>query len=352
MVQGLDEWIQAFLDHLRSRRSAHTVRSYGADLAQLASFLGLGDAPPARGSPVNGVNSEGVERGGLDHGPTPSRQSGKALPWQGRGSGDLTPDNLRAFLRAYGSSPVTRARKLSTLRTFVKFLRATKRIDHDPTETLEAPFRRKRLPKALSPLQTADLLDQKDAGKTPLRDRALLELMYAAGLRASEVVGVNLVDFDFKERLLRVRGKGSKDRIALFGQAAEEAIKGYLANERVHEAQSKSKGRSPHPPAPSPSARTSDREGEPLFTNSKGRRLTSRTVQNVVKRWALRAGLPPETSPHTLRHSFATHLLDGGADLKSVQQLLGHESLATTQVYTHLSIERLKETVEKAHPKS
>jgi site-specific recombinase XerD len=334
----IDEWIQAFLDHLASRRSAHTVRSYGSDLAQLASFLSTGteDAPPARGSPVNGVNREGVERENLDRDPTPSRQSGKALPWQGRGSEVLTPENLRAFLRAYGSSPVTRARKLSTLRTFVKFLRATNRIDHDPTETLEAPFRRKRLPKALSPLQTADLLDQENAGKTPLRDRALLELMYAAGLRASEVVGVNLVDCDFKERSLRVRGKGSKDRIALFGQAAHESIEGYLAKERVastiHNPQSVI--------------------AEPLFTNQQGKRLSTRTVQNVVKRWALRAGLPPETSPHTLRHSFATHLLDGGADLKSVQQLLGHESLATTQVYTHLSIERLKETVQKAHPKS
>lgn len=299
----IDEWIQAFLDHLASRRSAHTVRSYGADLAQLATFL----SPP----------------------PDP-------LPTSRGEEGEFSAESLRAFLRAYGSSPVTRARKLSTLRTFVKFLRATNRIDHDPTETLEAPIRRKRLPKALSALQTSDLLDQADAGKTPLRDRAILELMYAAGLRASEVVGVNLVDFDFKERSLRVRGKGSKDRIALFGQAAQESIEGYLARERVTST------------TPNPRSTIA----EPLFTNSNGKRLSTRTVQNVVKRWALRAGLPPETSPHTLRHSFATHLLDGGADLKSVQQLLGHESLATTQVYTHLSIERLKETIEKAHPKS
>lgn len=295
----IDAWIQAFLDHLRSRRSAHTVRSYGADLAQLAAFL----SPPPTSLPATRAS---------------------------RGEGELTADNLRAFLRAYGSSPVTRARKLSTLRTFVKFLRATNRIDHDPTETLEAPIRRKKLPKALSPLQTSDLLEQHDVGRTPLRDRALLELMYAAGLRASEVVGVNLTDIDFKERSLLVRGKGSKERIALFGLAALEAIEAYVDKERPQGTQMP----------------------QPLFLNDRGVRLTTRTVQNVVKRWALRAGLPPETSPHTLRHSFATHLLDGGADLKSVQQLLGHESLATTQVYTHLSVERLRQTVDKAHPRS
>lgn len=285
MPENLDDWIQAFLDHLASRRSAHTVRSYGADLAQLAAHL------------------EHME---------------------------MTPDTIRGYLRAYGSTPVTRARKLSSLRTFVKYLRATDRLTSDPTETLEAPFRRKRLPKALSPLQTAELLDQKDAGKSPLRDRALLELMYAAGLRASEVVGVNLLDIDPRDRSIVVRGKGSKERIALFGQAAEEAIEAFKSGERIR----------------------GTIQPEPLFTNQEGRRLSTRTVQNVVKRWALRAGLPPETSPHTLRHSFATHLLDGGADLKSVQQLLGHESLATTQVYTHLSIERLKSAVEKAHPHS
>jgi integrase/recombinase XerC len=281
----LDELIQEFLDNLAARRSAHTVRSYGSDLAQLSIFL--------------------------------------------EGNFDLAPGRLRGFLRQYGASPTTRARKLSTLRTFVKFLKQTGRLDHDPTEALEAPIRRKRLPKAISQLQASDLLDQPPAGKTPLRDRALLELMYAAGLRASETVGVNLADLDFKEGALLVRGKGSKERVTLFGQACAEALQEYVRAERVADA------------------------GETaLFTNDKGRRLTTRTVQNVVKRWALRAGLPPETSPHTLRHSFATHLLDGGADLKSVQQLLGHESLATTQIYTHLSIERLRETVAKAHPKS
>lgn len=282
---NLDGWIQQFLDNLAVRRSAQTVRAYGSDLAQLASMTG--------------------------------------------GDVRLEPELLRTYLRQYGTTPVTRARKLSTLRTFCKFLLAKKVLAKDPTILLEAPIRRKRLPKALSPLQTSDLLDQEPTTKSPTRDVAVLELLYSAGLRASEVVGVNLSDLDMRSEQVRIRGKGNKDRVAVFGPACREAIEAYLATER-----------------------TEPLNGDPLLTNDKGGRLTTRTVQNIVKRWALAAGLPPGTTPHTLRHSFATHLLDGGADLKTVQQLLGHESLATTQIYTHLSVERLRETVEKAHPKS
>ena len=153
--------------------------------------------------------------------------------------------------------------------------------------------------------------------------------MYSAGLRVSELVGVNIADIDFKAQTVLVRGKGNKERMSLFGKTAKSAIHDYMAEER-----------------------TEPIKDGALFTNLKGGRITTRTVQNVVKRWAVRVGLPPETSPHTLRHSFATHLLDGGADLKSVQQLLGHENLATTEIYTHVSVERLKATVDSAHPKS
>lgn len=281
----LDVRIQEFLDHLASRRSPHTVRSYGSDLAQLSGFIG--------------------------------------------GAFDLSPSKLRLYLRKFGSSPVTRARKLSTLRTFVKYLKQAGHLASDPTESLEAPIRRKSLPKALSLDQTTELLDQPESGRTPLRDRALLELMYAAGIRASEVVGVNLQDIDFAEGSILIRGKGNKQRLTLFGETCKSALLDFIASER-----------------------SIPTEGDPLFTNKHGIRLTTRTVQYVVKRWSLRAGLSPEVSPHTLRHSFATHLLDNGIDLKSVQQLLGHESLATTQIYTHISIERLKKTVDEAHPRS
>ncbi len=281
----LDSAIQRFLDHLAARRSAHTVRSYGVDLGQLSTFL--------------------------------------------EGRFELTSFRLQGYLRTYGGGPATRARKLSTLRSFARFLRREGLIEADPTEPLEAPIRRKRLPKALSRQQTGEMLDQTPETRSPLRDGALLELMYSAGLRVSEAVGVDVKDFDWRECSLRVRGKGNKERVALFGEPCLRALIRYNDEERVAPAQ-----------------------GDALFTNPEGGRLTARTAHRIVKRWARRAGLPPETSPHSLRHSFATHLLDGGADLKSVQQLLGHESLATTQIYTHVSIERLKDAVDKAHPRA
>lgn len=281
----LDQHIQRFLDHLSVRKSAHTVRSYGGDLAQLSAF----------------VDGE--------------------LPTQ--------PEPLRAYLRKFGVTPVTRARKLSSLRTFYKYLREQKLIETNPTLPLEAPIRRKKLPKALSQQQANNLLDQSFEGRSPLRDRAILELLYAAGLRASELVQVDLNAFDWPARNLRVRGKGNKDRITVFGETCFKCLQDYIQNERV---------------APS--------KGLPLFTNLKGGRLTTRSVQNIIHKWSVAAGLPPGTTPHTLRHSFATHLLDGGGDLKTVQQLLGHESLATTQIYTHVSVERLRDTVASAHPRS
>ncbi len=282
----LDERIQEFLDLLASKRSENTVRAYGSDLAQLAKHL-----------------DGKMER--------------------------LKVPALRSFLRSYAPSPVTRARKLSSVRAFVRFLRQTGHLTADPTESLEAPIRRRNLPKALSRGQTEQLLDQSIEGRTPARDHALLELIYSAGVRASEVVSINVIDINFDDRSIVVNGKGNKQRVVLFGPTCASALKVYLASERV----------------PSES-------GDPLFTNDKGYRLRTRSLQNVVKKWAKNAGLPADVSPHTLRHSFATHLLDAGADLKSVQQLLGHESLATTQIYTHVSIERLKETVRTAHPKS
>jgi len=281
----LDEQIQAFLDSLGARRSAHTIRAYGSDLAQLSQFLD--------------------------------------------GELDLTPERLQGYLRTYGQSAVSRARKLSTLRSFMRHLKRVGAIEADPTELLEAPYRRRRLPRALSRDQASELLEGEAAGRTPLRDRAVLELLYGAGLRASEAAGANLGDLDLSALTIQVQGKGRKERICLFWQTCKAALLDYLSGERVM-----------------------PRQGDALFTNPNGGRLSTRSLQNVVKRWAARAGLEAQISPHSLRHSFATHLLDGGADLKSVQQLLGHESLATTQIYTHVSIERLRAAVDRAHPLS
>lgn len=284
MGLSLDRHIQNFLDYLAATRSAHTVRSYGSDLAQLSH--------------------------------------------SSDGEFDFSTERLSQFLRDFGKTPVTRARKLSSLKSFAKYLRSVGALEFDPTEGLEAPFRRRPLPKTLNQHQAMALLDQSPVGKTPLRDQAMLELAYATGLRASEIVGLNVKDINFRDLTISVIGKGNKERLVVFGSTCEAAIRAYFSHERV-----------------------SPVEGDPLFTNQKGHRLTTRTLQNVIKKWALAAGLSSEHSPHTLRHSFATHLLDGGADLKVVQQLLGHENLATTQIYTHVSIDRLRETVSKAHPK-
>ncbi|MBS1716639.1 MAG: tyrosine recombinase XerC [Armatimonadetes bacterium] len=281
----LDQLTQEFLDWLRARKSAHTVRAYGNDLSQLAKHLD--------------------------------------------GEFKLTPETLRSYLRVYGASPKTRARKLSTLRSFTKYLLDQGKITEDPTFALEAPIKRRSLPKSLSHAQAGEMLDQESTGKTPLRDRALLELMYAAGLRASEVVGLTLGQIDFRNGTINVVGKGSKERVTLFGDSCARSLKEYIERERI-----------------------SPTKGDALFTNKYGKAITTRTLQNIVRRWALHAGLGVGVTPHTLRHSFATHLLDGGADLKSVQQLLGHESLATTQIYTHVSIQRLREAVGKAHPRA
>jgi site-specific recombinase XerD len=199
-------------------------------------------------------------------------------------------------------------------------------LQADPTDGLESPYRRQGLPKALSEGQTEALLDAEPPSRYPMRDRALLETLYAAGLRAAEVVALDLNDLDFKEGVMRVKGKGAKERVVCFGRTCDSALRDYIAGERGG-------------------------DGKPLFLNPSGHRLSTRTVQTIVKRWARSVGLPADISPHTLRHSFATHLLDHQADLKTVQQLLGHESLATTQIYTHVSIERLRDTVRTAHPK-
>lgn len=281
----LEGAIQEYLVHLASTKSPHTVRSYASDLKPLAAHIAS--------------------------------------------VAEITETVLLRFLREHAPSPVTRARKLASLRSFCRYARERKWLTTDPTTGLESPMRRRTLPKALSQNQAKDLLEQHAHSTAPLRDAALLELLYSTGMRAAEIVSLDAGALSFTDRSILVRGKGGKERMVLFGATAAQALTQYVHHERV-----------------APSA------GDPLFTNPRGRRLTTRTVQNVVRRWAAQAGLPPSTTPHTLRHSFATHLLDGGADLKTVQQLLGHANLATTQVYTHVSVERLREAVAKAHPRS
>jgi len=230
-------------------------------------------------------------------------------------------------------APATLQRKAACLRSFYRHLRREGTIEHDPTADLRAPKKSQRLPHVLSRDEIARLLAS-PRGPDPqsLRDRALLELMYACGLRASEAIGLQLRDVDLEAALLRARGKGSKERIVPVGREAVAAVRAWLQRGRPEFV-----GLSPEPH---------------LFVNQRGQGLTRQGLYKIVQRHARAAGLAGKMSPHTLRHTFATHLLAGGCDLRSLQEMLGHADIATTQLYTHLSAERLKDVYFEAHPRA
>jgi len=231
------------------------------------------------------------------------------------------------------ASPATIHRKSACLRSFYRHLRRDGLRDSDPIATLSAPRRSRKLPHVLTRAEIERLLEQ-PRGTEPaaLRDRALLELMYACGLRASEAIGLELTDVDLEEHVLRARGKGSKERVVPIGQAALRAVRIYLERgwPRL----------------------VGDKPETHLFVNFRGGALTRQGLYKIVRRHALPAGLADRMSPHTLRHTFATHLLAGGCDLRSVQEMLGHADVSTTQLYTHLSSERLKDVYFRAHPRA
>jgi integrase/recombinase XerD len=231
------------------------------------------------------------------------------------------------------ASPATIHRKSACLRSFYRHLRRDGLRESDPTASLSAPRRGRKLPQVLTRGEVDRLLSQ-PRGTDPqaLRDRALLELLYACGLRASEAIGLELGDVDVEERVLRARGKGSKERLVPIGQAAVRALRPYLERGRP--------------------ALVKGRLELHLFVNFRGGQLTRQGLYKIVRRHATTAGLADRMSPHTLRHTFATHLLAGGCDLRSVQEMLGHADVSTTQLYTHLSSERLKDVYFKAHPRA
>jgi integrase/recombinase XerD len=230
-------------------------------------------------------------------------------------------------------SAATIHRKAACLRSFYKHLRRDELIGDDPTAALTAPRRAKKLPHVLNYAEVQKLLGApKGSEPTALRDRALLEVMYACGLRASETIGLELADVDLREGFLRARGKGSKERLVPLGRAAIAAINGYLRGGRPK--------------------LVGERQEAKLFVNFRGGPLTRQGLYKIVQRHARDAGLAGKMSPHTLRHSFATHLLAGGCDLRAVQEMLGHADISTTQMYTHLSGERLKEVYFSAHPRA
>ena len=237
-----------------------------------------------------------------------------------------------AHLRALRYAPTTIARKLASLRGFFRFLFNEGLISYNPAELVGLPGRRRQLPEVLYPTELRRLLEA-PAATTPLglRDRAILEFFYATGVRVSELVGLNMTDLDLDRRTARVTGKGSKQRIVFFGAPAREALIRYIEEGRPH-------------------LLRDDAQEPAVFLNRFGKRLSVRGVQRMVHKYVLQTALGQKVSPHVLRHTFATHLLDNGADLRAIQELLGHSSLSTTQIYTHVSAERLRQSYQSAHP--
>jgi integrase/recombinase XerD len=321
---GIESPMLDFLAYLELERglSRNTLEAYRSDLLQFGRFLdarGIGVAE-ATHSDLAAFLSElaGTERvGGA------SALSGAAVSGASTVTGSTRPPAAAATL----------GRKVACLRSFYRHLRREGVIAHDPTADLHGPRKTQRLPRVLSREEVARLL-REPSGTEPLalRDRALLELMYACGLRVSEVTGLELGDVDVEEAMLCARGKGSKERLVPVGRQAIAALEVYRARGRPVLLGAKSESR--------------------LFLNRRGGGLSRQGLYKIVQGHARGAGLHERMSPHTLRHSFATHLLDGGCDLRSLQEMLGHADLATTQVYTHLSAERLKDAYFSAHPRA
>jgi tyrosine recombinase XerC len=290
--------LSEFLDYLRYERnaSAHTIAGYRLDLGQFLDYI------------------------------------------EGRGSSLRRVDNvlIRGFMAQLHERKLKKsssARKLAAIRSFFRFAVKKKWISENPARMVATPKQEMHVPSFLSEQEMAGFLDIPDSGRPlDLRDRAVLELLYASGIRVSELVGINLEDASLGERLIRVRGKGKKERLVPFGRVAAEHLTDYL---RVR-----------------PELVLENVGEAALFLNYQGRRITSRSVERIVDKYIRLTAVKRKISPHSLRHSFASHLLGRGADLRVIQELLGHESLATTQKYTHLNLGQLMDVYHKSHPRS
>jgi len=312
MTDTLAAWIEKFIEYLRYQRNAspHTIRNYASDLQQFLDFL------------THATNGE--QR------PAPDLEQVDNL-------------TIREFLGSQyekSNRKSSVARKLATLRSFMKFLSVRGVIRANPAKVVASPKLDRRLPDYMEIDAVAKLVEapdtDTDGGK---RDRAILELLYGAGLRAGELVALNLGDVSLSEGLVRVVGKGRKERIVPFGRRAEEALEAYL-HVRGNLAGARR-------------TQTKDNEStEAMFLNLRGKRLSSRSIGNLVDRYVGQLSQRLKVHPHTLRHTFATHMLGAGADLRAIQELLGHESLSTTQKYTHVSVEQLVRIYQSCHPRA
>ncbi len=286
----MERFVEKFIRYLEIEKnySSHTMLNYELDLEEFQKFLGS--------QPVEKVDYLGVRK-------------------------------YLAALKENGLKPRSIARKLSSLRSFFRFLSREGFIKINPVSSVMSPKLERHLPQFLTESEAAGLIETMIAGsKNSARDRAILETFYSTGIRISELVGLNLDDVDFISGIIKVRGKGKKERIVPIGDKASSAIRAYLQSRK--------------------------KRSSAVFINPRGERLTDRGVRFVFGKYARAAGIKHGVSPHTMRHSFATHLLNRGADLRTVQELLGHANLGTTQIYTHLTTERLKSVYDKAHPRA
>jgi len=300
MRGDMDEHLNKFITYLIAEKNAspYTIKNYRHEIGQFLGFM-----------KEQGIDSwDGVDRYLLR----------RYLAW----------------LQAQGYVKASITRKISELRSFCRYLVREGILDKNPIRAISSPKIPKRLPNYLDLHEVEALLAAPDA-MTPQsqRDRAIMEVLYASGLRVSELVSLNLRNVDLRHGELRVWGKGAKERVALLGEPACRALRRYIREGR-------------------PQLIKSGRETNALFLNRLGSRLSTRSVNNILDRYAKLAGLERRVTPHVMRHTFATHLLDGGADLRTVQELLGHADLSTTQIYTHVSQARAKEVYQKAHPRA
>jgi len=290
---------------MRVEKSASnaTLTAYRTDLQQMVQFIADKRAIPAENLDIDCINH-------------------------------LMVREYLSTMRTKGIARTTIARKMAALRSLMKYLRRENIIKKNPVDNISTPRQDRKLPRFLYSQDIEELLNIPDTSSIKgIRDKAILETLYATGLRVSELVGLDLDSIDLSEQLIRVTGKGNKERIVPLGKKSKEALINYIKNSRRY------------------LLRKNQQASQALFLNRFGQRISARSIRNIINYWVKEIAINQKISPHTLRHSFATHLLDNGADLRSVQELLGHVKLSTTQIYTHVTRERVKKIYDKTHPR-
>ncbi|MDR3615718.1 MAG: tyrosine recombinase XerC [Candidatus Obscuribacterales bacterium] len=340
---GAQVWLDQFAGYLEVERnySSNTIRAYMNDLKQLIESDSTNGVTPADSSVKSVSPSQpGSSEASLDFSPEQNPVVNLASTTESvpsKTSGLLEADSLRAYIHQIQEnySRPTVARKISAIRSFYKYLRREQLIDEDPSKLVRGPKLARRLPSCLDREEVARLLAVTDNSSLGVRDRALMEVLYASGMRVSELCGLRVQDYNPEAKEMKVLGKGAKERVVLLNDSAQHWLQLYLSQHWSKLAG----GRVPQ-------------AEHPLFVSRQATRLSSRSVHRIVLKYAKAAGINKVITPHTLRHTFATHLLEGGADLRVVQDLLGHTTISTTQIYTHVSLDRLRRVYMNSHPRA